>query len=215
MNVAQQDADVRVTELQSILKTTAIAAIGFWTACLVSYLWLDDPAERMVRDIGRDTFTSVMGRVGSWEVLVPILSVIALCLLILRRELFAAMFLVLSYVMSAVATGLLKTGLARPEPGDVAGDLGRSFPSGHATQATAVYLAIVVIAYVCNWASKRVLLYCAVGLCIIASTALFVRNSHWLSDFFGGFAIGLTAICIAGSLWMVALRATSKSQLAS
>lgn len=195
--------------LVAIAKRLSVIAVVGWAVTGLSLL-IDDPAERLVHDIGQSTATGVVARFGSWEYLLPLVVISGAVLLFLQRRLFAAGFVVLSYVLAALATGTLKTALARPEPLDVAGDLGRSFPSGHGAQAVAVYGALVVVLMVYRNRYAVLARNCAIGIVGLVVLALYIRDAHWLSDFFGGIAIGFTALAISAWLWNTANTVTHK-----
>lgn len=154
----------------------------------------EPPASR-TRDLLRP-----VARLGAREVLVPLLVIGGTALSLRRRTPGPLMMLVGSYVGMALVVGPVKTLLHRPEPLDIAGQIGRSFPSGHAAQALLVYgmLAALVLA---GPVAPRVraaatvvpvVAFSAVGLAVL------FRNAHWLSDMAAGYAIGL--VWLAGPL---------------
>lgn len=103
-------------------------------------------------------------------------------------------FYLLSVGGATMAFTLVKLLVQRVRPGsDLLYVSGYSFPSGHATMATAVALAIYFIF------SKRVyltslrmllLLMCTSWIVIISFSRVYL-NVHWLSDVIAGFGLGL------------------------
>lgn len=184
-------------EFRFLVVRVAVTALICWAVTFATYLWLDRPAEKLVNGFGYRDLTGYLGRVGSWEFLLPILVAVGLLLIYYTRSLVPAAFLTASYVIAAIATGAIKTAAARPEPLDTIGELGRSFPSGHTAQATAVYFAFAFIAYMGDWKYKKAVLIAAIVLTSTAATCSFLRNAHWVSDLFAGIALGFTSILVS------------------
>jgi membrane-associated phospholipid phosphatase len=198
------------SEESELLRTCVLralyAALIFWSATLFSYLWFDTTAEKWVHAQHGRVIAGYFGRVGSWTTLLPLIIVAGLWLIWKTRSLIPTAFLVACYVLAAVATSIVKTSLARAEPLDIAGELGRSFPSGHTAQASAVYFAFAFIAAMLVWKIRRVMLVAAVVLSLTSGICLYVRDAHWLSDLFAGYAIGFTAIIVSSVLWLPPVR---------
>lgn len=134
-----------------------------------------------------------LGRLGAREVLVPLLLLGGAWLSLRRRTPGPLVLLAGSYLGMAMVVGPVKSILRRPEPFDLPGELGRSFPSGHAAQAALVYglLAVLVAA---GPVTRRVRTWAAVLPVVLAGVVGFVvlfRDSHWLSDMVAGYAIGV------------------------
>lgn len=148
-----------------------------------------------------------VARLGAREILIPLLVIGGAVLSVRRRTPGPLLMLVGSYLGMAVVVGPAKTLLHRPEPRDIAGEIGRSFPSGHAAQAILVYgmLALLLAA---GPLAPRVRAAATV-VPIVASAAVgfavLFRDAHWLSDMVGGYAIGL--VWLAGPVAFAQLRA--------
>ena len=85
--------------------------------------------------------------------------------------------------------------LHRAEPGDLVDQLGRSFPSGHTTQAAAVYgMAAVLWADGAPRQRRLVAAGVAVAASVVVGVAMLVRGAHWASDVVAGYAIGIAAL---------------------
>ncbi|MGH9177929.1 MAG: phosphatase PAP2 family protein [Acidimicrobiales bacterium] len=165
--------------------------------------WFDTVSNADNRDL-----VLPLARLGAREILVPLLLAGGLLLLWRRRSAGPLLLMAGSYVGMAMVVGPAKKVLHRPEPFDLPGDIGRSFPSGHAAQAILVYgmLAALVLAgppVSARWRAAAtvlpVLASAAVGFAVL------FRNAHWLSDMVAGYAIGL--VWLAGPLAMAELHA--------
>ncbi|MCA1846187.1 MAG: phosphatase PAP2 family protein, partial [Actinobacteria bacterium] len=82
---------------------------------------------------------------------------------------------------------------------------GHSFPSGHATQAAAVYgmLAAVVSADTSRWGRKVSVWAGAVAITAVVGITRLYLGAHWLTDVLGGWALG--------TLWLLLVLAASQA----
>ena len=95
----------------------------------------------------------------------------------------------------------LKLALARPRPSLDAHPVlthSSSFPSGHAANTMAVFLAIALIAVPARW--RREAVACAVAASMTIGLTRPYLGVHWPSDILGGWALGAT-IAILGAYW--------------
>ena len=157
--------------------------------------WFTTVSSKESRDLVRP-----LARMGAREILIPLLLVGGALLSYRRRNPGPLIMLVGSYLGMALVVGPVKTLLHRPEPLDLAGDVGRSFPSGHAAQAILVYGMLAAL--VCAGPVASRVRAAATVLPLIASGlvgfAVLFRNAHWLSDMVAGYAIGV--VWLAGPL---------------
>ena len=158
------------------------------------------PLDGALRDLFQDVGTpdaralvEPVARLGSREVLVPVLLLGGGLLSWQRRTPGPLALLVGSYLGMVLLVGPTKRILHRPEPFDVAGDIGRSFPSGHAAQAVLVYgmLAALLAAGPVSRRARAAAAIGATALCAGIGVAMMVRNAHWMSDMVGGYAAGV------------------------
>ncbi|HET7487103.1 MAG TPA: phosphatase PAP2 family protein [Acidimicrobiales bacterium] len=154
-----------------------------------------------------------LARLGAREVLLPVLAAGGLVLWWWRRSPGPLVLLAASYFGMALVVGPTKRLLHRPEPFDVAGDIGRSFPSGHAAQAALVYgLLAALVAFGPVARRTRAL---AAGAALLACAgvgfAMLLRNSHWASDLVAGYAVGVVwlaapvALALRAAPWLLGL----------
>lgn len=157
--------------------------------------WFATVSSKESRDLVRP-----LARLGAREVLIPLLVVGGAVLSYRRRNPGPLILLVGSYLGMALVVGPVKTLLHRPEPLDLAGDVGRSFPSGHAAQAILVYGMLAAL--LCAGPVAARVRAAATVLPVVASGlvgfAVLFRNAHWLSDMVAGYAVGV--VWLAGPL---------------
>jgi undecaprenyl-diphosphatase len=109
-----------------------------------------------------------------------------------------------AFVLSQTVRWL--TGRARPPLTlAVAHFAGHSFPSGHATDATAVYgmLALVVAASTPRWTRKVSVWAGAVSIATLIGITRLYLGAHWLTDVLGGWALG--------TLWLLVVAAAAQA----
>ncbi|MFP5377014.1 MAG: phosphatase PAP2 family protein [Acidimicrobiia bacterium] len=133
-----------------------------------------------------------LARLGAREVLVPLLLAGGAALWWRRRTPGPLLLLVGSYVGMAMVVAPAKRLLHRPEPFDLPGEIGRSFPSGHAAQAVLVYgmLAALVAAGPAGPRLRAAATALPAAACAGVGFAMLFRHAHWLSDMVAGYAIG-------------------------
>ena len=139
--------------------------------------------------------SGLVARLGAREVLIPVALVAGAVLGRRRRSLWPPAFLAAAYLLVAGVTGLVKVGLARPQPIPLLGVPGRAFPSGHAAQATVVFGALALLLAVGHgpeWRRRAILAAGAVVL--LVSVALLWRRAHWLTDMVGGVTLGVACL---------------------
>ena len=146
-----------------------------------------------------------LARLGAREVLVPLLLAGGAFLWWRRGTPGPLLLLVGSYMGMAIVVGPAKKLLHRPEPFDLPGEIGRSFPSGHAAQAILVYgmLAALVAIGPVGPRVRAAATVLPVVACTGVGFAMLFRHAHWLSDMVAGYAIGVA--WLAGPLGAAAL----------
>lgn len=169
---------------------------------------VDGPVERFFVHHRSPWLTHLMRGVtnlGSSRVLVPL--VIAVGALLWRRRRTARPFLALVATWAgAVSLQLIvKALVGRPRPriGALVSASGSAFPSGHATQAAAVYVMLAaVVAPRTRSRAARVGVWTVSSIIVgtVAISRLYL-GVHWLTDVVGGLLLG--------TLWAVALLAAS------
>jgi undecaprenyl-diphosphatase len=133
---------------------------------------------------------------GAVEILIPSGMFMGWLLCRWYRSWWPAFAMSFAYVGAIVTGTYLKSAVHRPEPFDVVGDVGRSFPSGHTTQTVAVWGTIALLIVIklraddrrhwAAWAAPAA----AVGANLAVGVAMVYRGSHWATDMIAGYALG-------------------------
>jgi membrane-associated phospholipid phosphatase len=152
-----------------------------------------------------DSGTSSMRAVtwlGSASVVVPIAAVVAVAIMCVRRWWLAA-FVVVGSVGAWLLSDLAKQVIDRerpPMPLRLQHPGGSAFPSGHATQAAATYLAIVFVVVALHAGRWTRLSAWAGGIVIVVAVGIsrVYLGVHWATDVFAGWLLAV--------VWILGLR---------
>jgi len=169
-------------------------------------VWAEDFFARHRSDFSH-RLSGVFARLGGREIVVPIGFLLAGVVAYRRRSVRPLLMMAAVYLMAAGPAAFLKEALHRAEPGDVIGDLGRSFPSGHATQAAAVYgMAALLWSDGAAPRTRRLAAGLAVATSLMVGVAMLVRGAHWLSDVVAGYAIAAPALVTVAAVAVAVAR---------
>jgi undecaprenyl-diphosphatase len=169
-------------------------------------LWFRDPAD-LAQPIGPAWLEIAMvdlTTLGGTAVLITLVLSVAGFMLVGGMAGPAA-FTVLSIAGGTAFSQLLKWIYDRPRP-DLVEHLTviqtASFPSGHATMATIVYLtlAAMVVRLVDTTAQRAYVMTVAIGICIVVGISRVFLGVHWPSDVLAGWALGAAWACCS---WLV------------
>lgn len=190
--------------------TTLFAVIAVASFVLFAYagILLDDggptPGDLRAFDvtdlIQAGWMTSVAKAVtvlGSQVVLLPLVAVTAAVLALKQRWVEVAV-LVLSWIAIGYGIDWIKDWVARPRPPDGLIDVpGYSYPSGHAAHSVFyVWLSTTIAVRLRpDMARKAALVTAGILLAALVGLSRVYLNVHYLSDVFGGWALG--ALCFA------------------
>jgi membrane-associated phospholipid phosphatase len=149
----------------------------------------------------------VAGTAGGVAVYVPA-TVLATLLVSSRRESRRATPIAGAVASAVVASWLLKHAVKRPRPQGRHRPVGsrHSFPSGHATRASATALTIAYVLLRERMAPHHVALPVAAGISAAAGVSRAYADAHWTTDVIGGWALGAATAAAAG-LWYEHVRA--------
>lgn len=132
---------------------------------------------------------------GSVRVLLPLILVVGVGCWLRQRTWRPLGLLAAAYLGADLAFNAVKELVGRPRP--PAGILltpvaGPGFPSGHATQAVAVYgmLAALTAAATPRWSRKVAAWAAAVVIVGTVAVSRLYLGTHWLTDVLGGLALG-------------------------
>jgi len=143
------------------------------------------------RTVGLDQIFSNVSWAGSSFILLPAILVQA-CILITRKKVRDAMFLVVSFVGASALSNIFKFVIARPRPdlfpSLISLPIGFSFPSSHASQITVFVLAELVLLKV-SMGSKSFILFTIAGgvLILLVCLSRLYLQVHYPTDVVAGF----------------------------
>jgi membrane-associated phospholipid phosphatase len=148
----------------------------------------------------------VLSAIGSQKVIAPVAGIVAV-LLIARRQILTAAVLAALWGGALGLYNLTKHFVNRARP---PADLhlmrvgASSFPSGHATQSMATFIALAVLARAVvprlRGVSAAALVALAVGLSVGVGWSRVYLGVHWSSDVIAGWLIGAAWVSLA--LWL-------------
>ena len=109
---------------------------------------------------------------------------------------------------AATASLLLKRAVRRPRPRKVSGPVNEkpSFPSGHATRATAAALTIAYVLVRERLVPRSLAFPVALAIAATTGVSRAYADAHWTTDVVGGWALG-GAIAAGSAIWYEDLRA--------
>ena len=156
------------------------------------------------RTAGLTAIARVFSAIGSQKVLAPVAGVAAV-LLIGRRRILTAALLAAIWGGAIGLYNLTKHFVHRTRPPD---DLhltrvgASSFPSGHATQSMATFVALAVLAWavIPRLRAFPAVVAVAVGLSLGVGWSRVYLGVHWTSDVIAGWLIGAAWVSLA--LWL-------------
>jgi len=157
------------------------------------------------REPGLTTFMRGVSALGSFAMLAPLGVVLGLVWR-WRAGSWRPLAMLAGALVGAVALAdVVKVAVARPRPPltmAVAHVSGFAFPSGHATQATAMWgmVAALVAVHTPSWSAKVAVWASAVAVALAVGGTRVYLGVHWPSDVLGGWALG--------ALWLFALLLT-------
>lgn len=154
-----------------------------------------------------DTVMQVVTVLGASVLLIPLVVVVGARCCYRNGATRPFALLAVTYGGAHLASQALKVLFGRPRPVGVAiGEYSSSaFPSGHATQAAAVWLMLAVVTAAGAPSSRRRMGVWAAAVSIVAVVGIsrLYLGVHWLTDVLGGWAVG--------SLWFLLVLGASKA----
>jgi undecaprenyl-diphosphatase len=145
---------------------------------------------------------------GSIRILLPLILAVGVGWWLRRRTWRPLVLLAAAYAGADLAFNAVKQLVGRPRPPaaillkPVAGP---SFPSGHATQAVAVYGMLAALAATASprWSRKVTAWALAVVIAGLVGLSRLYLGAHWLTDVLAGFALG--------AAWLFAVLALART----
>jgi undecaprenyl-diphosphatase len=149
-----------------------------------------------------NTIMRVVTTLGSSAFLIPLMLAVGAWFWRRHRTARPLILLAAAYGSSWFVSQSIKVlvGRARPPAGVALGHFsGYAFPSGHATEAAAVYgmLAVVLVAGAAHSQRKKAVWAAVTLVAMVGITRLYLA-AHWLTDVLAGWCFG--GLCILGVL---------------
>lgn len=160
---------------------------------------LNTVVERAVVHMRTPFLTNILVRVTqlSDPFVLASASVLIAAVLIIRGRFYDAILFIMTIIVAVISLTVLKNTFQIPRPGsDIIAESGWSFPSGHATVATAFFfmLAHSFLGNMKSYGSKTALILGSIlGVALISFSRLYL-GAHWALDILGGLALGLLSV---------------------
>jgi len=137
---------------------------------------------------------------GSSAIVIPLTVVVVVALLIGRRG-WLALFIVLAVSGASLLSVLAKHAIGRSRPPvdiQLQHPRGSAFPSGHATQAAATYLALAIVVTILtkSHALRAATWTIATLIVFVVGASRVYLGVHWATDVLGGWLLG--SVWVAG-----------------
>jgi undecaprenyl-diphosphatase len=159
----------------------------------------DTHVTRWFLDRRSDALTTLMKTVtwlGSSAVIVPV-ALVVVTLLLLKHAWYVATFLAVCVAGASLLSVVSKHVIDRDRPPEairLQHTTTSSFPSGHATQAAATYLALAFVVLAMSRSSKLHIIGWLAASAIIAAVGIsrIYLGVHWATDVIAGWLLGMT-----------------------
>jgi membrane-associated phospholipid phosphatase len=190
-------------------------AILLWVIAGMSFLAMAIPATRDALDAFDQWFYDVtypikwgpltaisrgMAFLGSAVFVWPLRAAVTVALYVQKRRAALSAWL-LAILLSEPLIGSLKAAYDRPRPPvALVEEVTGSFPSGHAVVGAVVAISLVIV-LVQPGPARRNLEIAAAGFALLMAGSRVYLGAHWLTDVFGGVALG--AACAIGAAAIV------------
>ena len=173
--------------------------------------WPIDPRVRATLATRRHPRTratlDVAGHAGTAPVYAGSAAVIATAIAY-HRDITRALPLAATVASAALASTILKRVVRRPRPARPGARASHSFPSGHATRATATALMGAYLLVRERLAPAGIAMPLAAAIAIATGVSRTYADDHWTTDVIGGWALG-AATAAGGAIWYEAIRAAA------
>ena len=193
---------------RGLLVSSAVALVGFAVILLTVVLTSGSDALDLAGVSGVDSLrgasvsavATVVTGLGSFAVLLTVTVAAIVGLLVQTRQVWAPAILAGSVVGTASLVTLVKiaVGRARPSSAAVIGSPARdfSFPSGHTTNATLVYIlaALLLTAHWRHPLRRRMVTASAVALALLIGLTRVYLGYHWATDVLAGWLLSTGVI---------------------
>lgn len=142
------------------------------------------------------TFLVFVTRLGSPSILLSV-AVFIVALLVTRGRSYDAVLFIATLIVTVVSLAVLKNTFQITRPGSEIIDVsGWSFPSGHATVATAFFFMISYSFFnrMKTFVGKTVLIFGSILATVLIGFSRLYLGAHWTLDILAGVALGLLSV---------------------
>jgi undecaprenyl-diphosphatase len=189
----------------------ALFALLTWNVVAgVGLVGLDDDVERLVVDHRVAWVTGVLKVLtwlGSSIVLWPVVAMAALLLILRGRRRREALFLIIALGGSIALSDLVKAIVDRPRPSPsilMVHVTGRAYPSGHAMDVTAVFVALALVLATGRSARTRAWITAAAACAIlVVGWSRVYLGAHWLTDVLGGYLLAGSWVALLAAVLLI------------
>lgn len=198
----------------------AVVAVGAWAvfAALAGVVVADPPTridhslQGMVARVSHEAATAVpplrgasavVAHLGAAPVVLAVTALAGVWWWLRRRTMLPATLVCGSYLLMASVVSVVKRVMARPEPYDAVGSVGRSFPSGHAASAVVVWGGVAMAVWLGRGerrSTRWLVTMAALAIVIAVAVVMVGRSAHWLSDIAAGLAVGVGSLASVGAV---------------
>ena len=191
----------------AVFAAVAFAVVTVWVVIAHGPTGLDlavTATALSIRTVALTSAATAVTQLGSFPVVVGVAGAAAVTLWLRTERLLLPLTLLITVVETAAIVFLLKevVGRDRPPIADVLGAVSTdgSFPSGHTTNGTVVYVLTTLLLgmTVCRPWARRVGLAAAVVVAVAIGLTRIYLGYHWATDVLGGWLLA-TAICSASA----------------
>ncbi len=165
-----------------------------------SHIFVNDALFHLFRGIRTDAIDNVMIDItllGQKQIIIPVLLVLVVWLMISKRLRTALHALALG-VLAGASVFIIKHIVQSPRPWGIFKNADSfSFPSGHATLATTIYIGIAfIIATPMSRQYRWMIYYPAVFIAFIIGVSRLYLGAHWFTDVFAGWLLSAALLIL-------------------
>lgn len=178
---------------------------------------LEISAGEFARSIRNNIATPILVVITNIGDKIMITSICVVFLIWSKTRLKLGVPLAVSLIISTVINQLLKSIIARQRPDEIyhmVEESGFSFPSGHSTSNTVLYITIIitVLIFMNSIKGKIAVTILSVFMMLAVMFSRMYLGVHFLGDIMGGLFLGLFVSCSVYAVWLIILDKIDKKK---
>ena len=202
-----------MTKQTKLIIISAVSLIMFAFVYLLISLGiitdLEIAAGEFARSLRNDIATPVLIVITNIGDKIMITGICIVFLIWSKTRLKLGVPLAASLIISTVINQLLKSMIGRQRPDEIyhmVEESGVSFPSGHSTSNTVLYITIIIAAliFMNSIKGKIAVTILSVFMMLAVMFSRMYLGVHFLGDIMGGLFLGLFVSCAVYALWLIA-----------